>query len=66
MGDRFCGEITYNGKSGQSFYDVPCGGAKGRTVKLTRNGGPLTVCEVRAFGKSLEAPNTGNEIIKIS
>ena len=62
MGDHFCGNVTYNGKKGQSVYDVPCGGAKGRTVKLARNGGPLTVCEVQAYGKTLEAPNTGKEI----
>ena len=49
--DNFlCGQVTYS--SGTSVYEIQCG-LSGRVVKIAQEttAKPLTLCEVKAFGK---------------
>ncbi|KAL5248894.1 hypothetical protein ACHWQZ_G017921 [Mnemiopsis leidyi] len=46
--DQHCGTISY--ESGISFYTVQCSNKVGSTIKLSKSGEFLMLCEVKVFG----------------
>jgi len=46
--DVWCGEVAY--QAGKKVYEVDCGGKVGTEVKIGRDGGALTLCEVEVTG----------------
>ena len=48
VGDVFCGQVVY--EAGKDIYEVECGDAVGKAVKVVQNNQYLTLCEVQVIG----------------
>ena len=49
MGEELCGEVAYI--SGQSLYELDCGGMEGDSVRVELDEDYLTLCEVQVYGE---------------